>query len=444
MNIGRRGFISGSALLGASAITAGCSTAKGVSAKDAGACDVFVAGGGPAGIAAAIGAARAGAKVQLVESEWSLGGVWTTGLVPGVLRFGSCDLDREISERLERYHARVERWPGRESARYTNYLFEPEYMKLVLSELLSEAGVSYRLGTFVTAAETSGGEISAAVTESASGRERWRARTFVDCTGDGTLAARAGCGYDLGDGAGGPGQPASLLALVTIPDDRGILEFVANDPSNIDEKGRAVSLDVKHRLTRELRRIGIDNSYAAASLMRLSGNVFIFGGSHEYGVNLEDADSITAATERSRREILTVLDGLVAKGGERWKGLRVVATGERLAHRDARRIHGRYTLTVEDAINGSRFEDAVARASSSVDVHATSRAANDVRPEGAPGPTRYKPFDIPLRACRAKDLENVYMAGRCISGDFITHASYRMTGTAVATGFAVGRHVGAS
>jgi glycine/D-amino acid oxidase-like deaminating enzyme len=168
----------------------------------AGECDVLVAGGGPAGIATAVTAARGGAKVTLIEAHGALGGIWTSGLLSCLIGFDGSDLDREILARLDKYGARHIRRPKNDSRAF---IYEPEYMKLVCEEMCAEAGVRVRLYTSVVAAlrDPSGRNISAVVTESKSGREAWRARRFVDCTGDGDLGALAGCGFDVGGDAAG-------------------------------------------------------------------------------------------------------------------------------------------------------------------------------------------------------------------------------------------------
>ena len=110
---------------------------------------------------------------------------------------------------------------------------------------------------------------------------------------------------------------------------------------------------------------------------------------------------------------------------------------QQIGVRDGRRIAGRYTVSKEDLIKGAHYEDGVARATFVVDVHATTAEHN--KKSGIHGSDiKVKPYDIPLRALIAKDVDGLMMAGRCISGDFIAHSSYRVTGNAVAMGEAAG------
>ena len=115
----------------------------------------------------------------------------------------------------------------------------------------------------------------------------------------------------------------------------------------------------------------------------------------------------------------------------------MVASAEHIGVRDGRRLRGRYTVVRDDLIRGARQDDAIARATFGVDIHAADREAN--RKETiSHGNLRTLPYDIPLRALIAQDVDGLMMAGRCISGDFIAHASYRVTGNAVAMGEAAG------
>ena len=435
---------------------AGCTTAKpgaGVvleSAREipvAGDADVVVAGGGPAGIAAAIGAARAGAKVILLESKGCVGGIWTNGLLGCLIGFNYSAFDREILDRLDRYHARRMRRPVNDSH---SFVYEPEYLKLVCEELLAEAGVRVRLGTSVVAVAKDGRNITAVITESKSGREAWTARKFVDCTGDGDLAARAGCGFDIGGvDKAAPEQPASLIGLFTIPDDRGILKFVANEISNYDSRGKPV-VNPKVELLNEFRRVGVNPSYGHPTIFRINRNLFIMMANHEYDVPVDDADAISAATLRAHREVAAMIEAFAkdacrdAKNPGAWKDVRLVATTDQIYHRRARRIHGRYTMKVDDCFEGATCPDMVATCRFGIDVHAVSLHMNKTLPAGSPFKKHVKPYQIPLRACQAADLDNLWMAGRCISGDFFTQASYRITGTAVEMGYNVGKVIACS
>ena len=430
--ISRKGFLLGS-FAAAGGVTQGATVRSGgfgeparnlPLTEDA---DLIVAGGGPAGIAAAITAARLGKRVRLFEAHGALGGLWTVGMISCVNDFGRGTLTKEITRRLEARGARHERFA---KPRDDWYVYEPEYMKLVLEDLCTEAGVKFVYHTSVVAAyrDASGRRIETVVTESKAGRRAWRAPVFMDCTGDGDLAAFAGCGFDLGGGNGNGDQPASLVGIVHAENDAAIAPFCVNHPG---PGSAAFAGGAKGALYRELVAAGIEPTYASPTLFRIHSGLYAFMANHEYGVKLDDPDGITAATIRARRELDALVTALVRRDPTTWKGLRLVVTSDQLGHRAARRIHGRYTLTLDDLAVGREFPDVVSLGGFCVDVHAVNRADNRIKAAGF-GNYRIKtPYQIPFGACQAADLDNLYMAGRCISGDFLSQASYRVTGPAV-------------
>ncbi len=401
-------------------------------------CDVIVCGGGPAGVAAAIAAARSGASTQLIELRGCLGGVWTAGLLswiidsknkPGIMQEitarlrgrGACTVDEKKFVDFDQEPT----YRGKDLER--DFSYDAEQMKIVLEEMLLEAGVDIRLHTRVVAAATDGeNRLTWAITESKSGREAWKASVFVDATGDGDLAAQAGCGFDMGHPETGKVQPMSLLCLVTGIHARDMEPFVTEWRTGLNPP--------KQRLKEEFNRAGVELSYAKPSLFRIYDDLFALFINHEYGVLGTDAAQVTTATLRARAEIHRAVDALRATGGL-WRNLRIIATGEQIGVREARRIHGHYQVSRQDLIDGQKYEDGIARVTFPVDVHALD-------PQKDKGYSREGvtalPFDIPLRALIARDVDGLMMAGRCISGDFIAHSSYRVSGNAVAMGQAAG------
>ena len=126
---------------------------------------------------------------------------------------------------------------------------------------------------------------------------------------------------------------------------------------------------------------------------------------------------------------------LLKKKGGIWKELHLNCTGEQIGTREGRRIMGRYYMTSEDLKTGARFKDNICDVTFPIDVHATDPKENK---EIESRPFRSKNYQIPLRALMARDVDGLVVAGRCISGDFIAHSSYRVTGNAVAMGEAAG------
>jgi hypothetical protein len=392
--------------------------------------DVIVCGAGPAGVAAAVNAARAGARVRLFEVNGCLGGVWTAGLLTWIFDFDKPGFTRELTRHLDERGARRGGDAGR-------FVYEPDEMKLLLEDLCAEAGVKFRLHTRVVAAYREGRQLTTVVTESRSGREAWRAPVFIDTTGDGVLGALAGCGWDLGQMGQDKThqcecQPLTMNALAVVRDVTQMQNCISFYQGDLNWHVKATE-----NFKAEIQRAGVDPSYGMPTIFHVRDNIVLLMLNHEYGVRPDDADAMTAATVRARKEVFTIVRSLRKLGGV-WDGLQVVATAEQIGVRDGRRIHGRYTVTKDDLSSAARHDDAVARVTFGVDIHAKSKKANDELTIERGGVKKFTPYDIPLRALIAKDVDGLMMAGRCISGDFVAHASYRVTGNAVAMGEAAG------
>jgi hypothetical protein len=384
--------------------------------------DVVVCGGGPAGIAAALAAAREGASVRLIESAGNLGGILTTGLLSWILDCGNkSGLMEELIDRLS-----AEGFGRR--ARGEHFIADTERVKLVLEEMAAEAGVKIRLYSSVVAADVDSEiGIRHVITESKSGREAWAGDVFVDCTGDGDLGYFAGCGFDKGHPETGKMQPMTLMMQVIGPDPQEVDTF---DNTILRPDGRA-----KRKMREEMERAGLSPSYPRPPLFHIVDNHYILMTNHEYGVDGTDADDLTTATTNARRELHRIVDALRSLGGV-WSDLRIIATGARIGVRETRRLHGLYTLTMDDLIRGARFDDGICRVKFGFDVHATSK---ETKSGFEHPPEKSRPYDIPLRSLIARDVPNMTMGGRCISGDFWAHSSYRVTGDAVVIGEAAGR-----
>ena len=380
----------------------------------------MVCGAGPAGVTAAIAAARNGAHTRLIDVNGCLGGVWTAGLLTVILDSGNKKgLLPEYIQRLKNRGSSVNY--GRVQA------YHPEKMKGLLERMCEEARVQVRLYTRCAGAIVEDGRLRGIITESKSGREAFLAKAFVDATGDGDLSAQAGCAFDYGRELDGEGQPMSLIALVGGVNHEEVARFV---------RGLAEPLgyEPKKELLAELKRAGITPSYGAPSLFSMPGDLLCMMITHVYSVRGFDADDLTRATMGARREAHAAVDALRALGPP-WAGLAIVATAEHIGVREGRRIHGRYTVSHDDLTQGRKHDDAVCRVTFGVDVHSPDPGkANDFDHAN----TRAKPYDIPFRALLPLDVRGLLMAGRCISGDFIAHSSYRVTGNAVALGEAAG------
>ena len=233
--------------------------------------DVIVCGGGPAGVAAAVGAARCGVSVILLESSAMPGGIMTSGLMPNII-------DAENKGGFLREMISFLREKGAVGGHNIVY---PETVKHFMETSLTEAGVLVRYNTLVCALPCEGREIAAVIAESPSGREAFTGKMIVDCTGNGTAAALAGCGFECGDPEQGQPQAASLCALCGGVPAEKIDKFLRREK----DKG-------KLHLLEQLRKAGADPSYRMPTLFQLTNHEYLLMSNHEHGVFCDDAAGI--------------------------------------------------------------------------------------------------------------------------------------------------------
>ena len=162
----------------------------------------------------------------------------------------------------------------------------------------------------------------------------------------------------------------------------------------------------------------------------------LLGVHHAYEVAFDDVEAITRATIQGRRELNEAVKAL--KRIPEWRNVRLISSATHLGIREGRRVAGLYYLTVDDIRNGARFDDAICVVRFGVDVHSLTREEDDRQKGSYNMGVSVKPYNIPLRSLIAKDVRNLALAGRCVSGDFFAHASYRVTGNAVPMGEAAG------
>lgn len=388
--------------------------------------DFIVCGGGAAGVSCAITAGRLGLRTLLLEEQGCLGGVWTSGLLSLILDVsGKSGLLDELKQRLEEEGALRFR-PSR-----TDFTYDSESMKMLLEQLCLGAGVDLRLHTRVVSAVTDGNRVQGVITEGHSGREAFRSKLFADCTGNGDLAHRAGCQFDVGHPETGITQPATLIGIVSgVPESFFLTEETFKRKGSVPNE---IRMREKEKLREIFQSVGVDPSYKTPLILKLPNpNIFAFMINHEYSVACDSSLDITNATINARKEIDTAVKSLRKKPS--WEHLRLISTASHIGLREGRRIRGQYYLGIEDIISGRRFDDGICTVTFGIDIH-------DLDEEGSRGYSskgRYvTPYHLPFRSLISYDFENLGMAGRCVSGDFYAHASYRVTGNAIPMGEAL-------
>jgi hypothetical protein len=415
----------------------------------AGTADVLVVGGGPAGLGAAIGAARAGADVVLAERYGFLGGNATAALVmplmsfhneiraardigPGQLRLlpndhgpGEPVVAGPLSDLLNLLFESGGAVPPTQETGYT-VPFDPESYKLATLDLLDEAGVRYLFHAFASGVVGPGGA-GGVVFESKSGPLVIDAHAIVDCSGDGDVAAAAGAPYAVGRNADGLTQPMTLMFRMIEFDRERFAQYVEEHP----DQWRGV-----HGLWQLVAQ-----AEATGELELPREDILFFATPHEREVSVNstrisgrghDVWDLTRAEWCSRMQMRQI-DRFLRTHVPGFEEAYNAQSGASVGVRETRRICGRYVLTGEDVLQASKFDDAIARGSYPIDIHA---------PEGKGTVLTRLPlreaYDIPLRCLLPRGTDRLLVAGRCISGTHEAHSSYRVTPIAMATGHAAG------
>ncbi|MFF9814754.1 FAD-dependent oxidoreductase [Streptomyces sp. NPDC014006] len=420
-------------------------------ARHGGRTDVLVVGGGPAGTAAAHSAAQAGADVVLVERYGFLGGNATAALVMPLMSFHNEQKQAVFDEAgqggrllpsdhgegeavvagflwrlLDRLTARGGCVPPSLDTGYT-VPFDPETFKLVLLDLLDEAGVRLLLHSFASAALPldDGWRV---VFETKSGPVVIDADVVVDGTGDGDVAAAAGAPFEVGRPEDGRVQPMTLMFRVADFDPDGFAGYVHAHPDQW--RGVHGLWDLVEEATQ-------------AGELRLAREDMLFFGTphpHELSVNSTrvtralgiDVWDLTRAECVARRQ-LEQIDRFLRTRVPGFETAYAVQSGTQIGVRETRRILGDYHLTGHDILGARSFPDVVAHGAYPVDIH-NPRGTGTILKRVPRG--RF--YDIPLRCLLPQGTERLLVAGRCISGSHVAHSSYRVMPIAMATGQAAG------
>ena len=402
--------------------------------------EVLVVGGGPAGIAAAIAAARAGAHTTLLDRYGCFGGVITQVGVETIAWYrheGTTDVEGIGIEFEQRARAFGGTQPEPQSQSES---LDPELFKVVADTLLREAGVEPVLHCLATGPLMDEGTVTGVVTESKSGRRAIRASRVIDATGDADIAFRAGAPCRT--------TPVEEMAGVTVMlscsgvDKQRFLDYVAayaptyrhwREGWHMTTSGKeddlfSPYLQEPFDLAREAGMIPDDVRSLGGTWGRLTdaGEATCLNVVYMRGCDCTDVMDLTRAEIEGRRHALLAIEALrrFAPGFEE---ARLRNFGMTLGTRDSRKILGCYDLTVDDVRGEARFADSVG-----------------IFPEFIDGcgllvlPTTGRYFQVPYGILVPRDVDNLLVAGRCVAGDKVSHASTRNQMCCAVTGQAAG------
>ena len=408
--------------------------------------DVVIAGGGPAGSAAAVCAARLGAKVLLVEATGCLGGMGTSGWVVtfGPMADGKRMLVRGFpGELLEKLHERgflgPHVVPDFWRSQFCRWIpFKPEGLKLLLDELCVEAKVEVRFFTRIIDADVEEKRVNAAIVHNIEGYRYIRAKTFIDATGDAVLADLCHV-PTLQAGKDTPKiMPATLCSLYAgivwgRPESGEDYKVVDLIRAEVREKWLPQAISDGHftqpdRFMPGLNKIG----------QTLGG----LNGGHVFGLNALRCKSLTEGMMFGRK-LAQEYTQFYKKYVPGCEGIEHVSTAATMGVRDSRRVAGEYQLTIEDFISRRQFPDQIGVYNRPTDVHPYDnseeeyqRFKNDFYGGGKLGEGEC--FGIPYGILVPKGWMNLWVAGRCASCDTKVHGSIR----AMPAGYMMGQAAG--
>ncbi|MHB1416195.1 MAG: FAD-dependent oxidoreductase [Chloroflexota bacterium] len=417
--------------------------------------DVLVAGGGTAGIAAAIAAGRTGVRTLLVDRFSFLGGEAMTGLNLHGFHTNSEEhvvkgIGWEIVERLMamgmaadmRFSDPCGHDEPLRMAR--DIAIDREAFSYVVFQMLAEAGVDLLFHSYAADVVREGNSIRGMVVENKSGRTVLPARTVIDCTGDGDIAAMAGAPFEKGRRPDGVMQPLSLMFTVGNVDIEKAVDTIGYR--------RAEALDPKPGMSRYLHfTLSLDRWSAdlqrefgdVPPFTRFTGNALRTGiingttATHVAKVDATNAEELTKA-EVQGRQVAFRLVAFMRRHVPGFENAFLLSCAPHIGVRETRRILGDYYLTYEDVLEGRRFDDVVALGAFFMDIHDYRGGSLGFKPEKGYFVKDFGSYDIPYRCLLPQQVDGLLLAGRNLSASHEAHSSARVMGTCLAMGHAAG------
>lgn len=409
--------------------------------------DILVTGGGTAGAVAAIAGGRTGKTTMVVEQNGYLGGTQTGALVTPMMP-NQIDkiplnggIDAEINARL---NAMNESGVWKDGNRGW---FNPETLKYVLEQMAIDAGARLLYYTMFEDAVIDGERIIGCVFLNKSGRGWIRAKRVIDCTGDADVSFRAGVPFESGDPETSLNQPFSLRFHLGNVDVRKFGDYLASlGKHDFMESAEGAAVPLLHTAMVWNRGWTLEpvfrKAVADGVLKESDGDYFqifsIAGRPHELAFNCPrialDVDGtnpfhLTKAAVTGR-EIVQRYVRFCREYLPGFEGSYLVLTAPMIGVRESRRIKGEYFLTTEDVLGGRKFEDAVCRNCYPLDIHRDSKMDKLKLVQLPPG----EYHEVPYRSLVPLNVDNLLVAGRCLSASFEAQSSVRIQSNCRAMG----------
>ena len=401
---------------------------------------VVVLGGGPAGIAAAVSAGRAGCTVALVEKYGFLGGMATAGLVAPFMKIHTVDGQHQIIRGI--FEEMIRRMESQDGAIHPSRLktktpllgfldaghnfdtpFDPEVMKRVADQMLAEAGVRIFFHSQFVDVIRDGKQITHVLICDKSGIRAIAGQRFIDCTGDADVAVRCGIGYVMGDGQGSM-QPATTMFRVCNVETEKTRRYVEEHP----EDSMFIALATK---AREAGDFSI-NRRRAIIFETVQPGVWVVNSTRVQSFIGCDPDQRSAAEPEGRRQV-HIAFAYLKKYVPGFANAILMDSGAEIGARETRHIDGEYCITEADIMSGRSFPDCIAMSGFPMDIH-----DNNGRQDLFIAPENSQFYQIPYRCMIPKGIDNLLVAGRPVCATHRAAAAVRVMPTCFAMGEAAG------
>jgi hypothetical protein len=408
--------------------------------------DVVVCGAGPSGVAAALSAARNGAHTLLLEKYGFGGGSSTAALVYPWMSFHSNRGEQVIGGVAQEIVTDLIRRGGspghlRDTIgfAYSVTPFNYEVYKILIDDLLAEAGVSIAYHTEITRVETGDGRIQELISPANGNEAHFHGKIYVDSSGDGDIATSAGVPFQNGRNSDGRSQPMSMNFVMGGVDLDQVISYMRNHPQDFHPGSLIDELD-HLPLTAVSGFFSIWKRFAPPEIPR--DRMLFFIGVHPGEVIVNTTRLLNFDGRFSSDLTKAEIEGrwqvkLVAEFCQRYlpgfSDAYLIQTPTQVGVRETRHVAGMYTLTASDIVNARKFPDCIARNGFPIDVHdpeGSSLASDRIAGDQA--------YDIPYRCLLPQGVDNLLINGRCASTTHTASASMRLTPSCMAIGQAVG------
>ena len=397
--------------------------------------EVCVVGGGMAGTSASIASGRLGVETLLVEQYGFLGGMATAGMVGPFMpnRAKGQDLVKGVFYDIV---GALQRRGAAERDSHGVISFDKEALKDVLNELVIEAGCRLMLHSWAERPLVKDKVCEGIIVDNKSGRLAILAQVVIDSTGDGDMAAGAGCPYEIGRGYDQYTQSTTLLFRMGNVN-TGVA--LAEQARRTSRPGGTVPEDY---LFADLFRAAVAEGRFPSDIpvrtiyfeRTINDGEVSINATRAFEVDATDVIDLTYASVETRRQAVALADFLV-ENVPGFQNAYLQETGVQVGVRESRRILGEYQLTGKDVLHGVRFPDVIARGAYGIDIHCADYSGCGVTgltlDEGAS-------YDIPYRCLVPLEVDNLLLAGRCISVSHIALGSVRIMPVCSGTGHAAG------